>query len=157
MIDAEDDLHQADRDILKLENALTYSQQKIFQFSNQTGFLDVGGLQLIDIQGVMEVVRNIPIEPSITHAALIKRNLNANLAIQEQAVRRAQEENTMEYFQAKIGGTDDNGFRQNFSLGFGFRIPVRNTQQENLDELEFEKIDEQLKYKELPNEVKKSE
>lgn len=149
LIDSEDDLHEADRDILRLKSALTLAQQQIFRFSNQQGYLKTDDLQLIDIEEVMEVVRSLSTEPSTAHATLVKRNLNVNLAMKEQAIRRTQEENTVDYFQAKIGGTDDNGFRQNFSVGMGITIPVRNRQQDNLDELEFEKIDESLKYEEL--------
>jgi len=153
LIDAEDDLHEADRDILRIKNGLTLAQQQIFRYSNQRGYLKTD-VQLIDIEEVMKVVRSLSSEPSTAHATLVKRNLNVNLAAKEQAIRRTQEENTVDYFQAKIGGTDDNGFKQNFSLGMGITIPVRNRQQDNLDELEFEKIDENLKYEELKIELK---
>jgi len=149
LIDAEDDLHIADREILRLKNALNLAQQKIFRYSNQRGYLKTDELQLIDIEQLMEIVRSLSTEPSTAHATLVKRNLNANLAMKEQAIRRTQEENTLDYFQAQMGGTNDRGFRQNFSLGMGIIIPVRNRQQQNLDKLEFEKIDENLKYEEL--------
>ncbi|MFK8010171.1 MAG: hypothetical protein AB8H03_27705 [Saprospiraceae bacterium] len=154
LIDAEDDLHLADRDILRLENALNLAQQKIFRYSNQRGYLKTDDLRLIDIDQLMEVVRSLSVEPSTAHATLVKRNLNINLAAKEQAIRRTQEENTIDYFQAQMGGTDDRGFRQNFSLGMGITIPVRNRQQQNLNELEFEKIDEGLKYEELKIKLK---
>lgn len=154
LIDAEDDLHEADRNILRLKNALTLAQQKIFRYSNQRGYLNTDDLRLIDIEQVMKMARSLSTEPSSAHAALVKRNLNVNLAAKEQAIRRTQEENTIDYFQAQIGGTDDNGFQQNFSLGMGITIPVRNRQRENLDELEFEKIDEGLKYQELKVQLK---
>ncbi|MFK7774070.1 MAG: hypothetical protein AB8F94_18100 [Saprospiraceae bacterium] len=154
LIDAEDDLHLADRDILRLKNALNLAQQKIFRYSNQRGYLKTDDLQMIDMEQLMEVARSLSTEPSTAHATLVKRNLNVNLAAKEQAIRRTQEENTFDYFQAQIGGTDDRGFRQNFSLGMGITIPVRNRQQQNLDELEFEKIDEGLKYEELKIELK---
>ena len=154
LIDAEEDLHEADRNILRLKNARTLAQQKIFRFSNQRGYLNTDDLRLIDIEQVMEMARSLSAEPSIAHATLIKRNLNVNLAAKEQAIRRTQEENTVDYFQAQIGGTDDDGFRQVFSLGMGITIPVRNRQRENIDELEFEKIDEGLKYEELKIQLK---
>jgi len=149
LIDAEDDLHIADREILRLKNALNLAQQKIFRYSNQRGYLKTDELQLIDIEQLMEIVRSLSTEPSTAHATLVKRNLNANLAMKEQAIRRTQEENTLDYFQAQMGGTNDRGFRQNFSLGMGIIIPVRNRQRQKIDELEFEKIDENLKYEEL--------
>lgn len=148
LIEAEEDLHEADRDILRLKNALTLAQKKIFRYSNQRGFLETKSLALIDIDQMMKVVRSIAAEPSDAHANLMRRNLNINLAAKEQAIRKTQEQNTIDFFQAQIGGTDDNGFRQNFSLGMGIKIPVRNRQRENIDELEFEKIDESLKYQE---------
>ncbi len=154
LIDAEDDLHLADRDILRLKNALNLAQQKIFRYSNERGYLKTDDLQLIDMEQLMEVARSLSSEPSTAHATLVKRNLNINLAAKEQAIRRTQEENTIDYFQAQIGGTDDRGFRQNFSLGMGITIPVRNRQQKNIDELEFEKIDEGLKYEELKIKLK---
>jgi hypothetical protein len=154
LIDAEDDLHEADREILRLRNALNLAQQKIFRFSNQRGYLKTDELQLIEMGEVMKVVRSLSTEPSAAHATLVKRNLNVNLAATEQAIRRTQEENTLDYLQAQIGGTDDDGFRQNFSLGMGITIPVRNRQQQKLDELEFEQIDESLKYEEIKIELK---
>jgi hypothetical protein len=149
LIDAEEGLHAADRDMLRLKNALTLAQQKIFRYSNQQGYLKTDNLRLIGIEQVMEVARSLPTEPSSAHATLVKRNLNANLAVKEQAIRKTREENAIDFFQAQIGGTNDDGFRQNFSLGMGIRIPVRNRQQDNINELEFEKIDEGLKYQEL--------
>lgn len=154
LIDAEDDLHLVDREILRLKNALNLAQQKIFRYSNQRGYLKTDDLQMIDIEQLMEVVRSLSTEPSVAHAALVKRNLNANLAAKEQAIRRTQEENTIDFFQAQMGGTDDKGFRQNFALGMGITIPVRNRQRDNLDELEFERIDEGLKYEELKIKLK---
>lgn len=154
LIDAEDDLHEADRNILRLKNSLTLAQQKIFRYSNQRGYLKTDNLKLINVEQVMEIARSLSTEPSDAHATLIKRNLNVNLATKEQAIRRTQEQNTFDYFQAQIGGTDDNGFKQNFSLGMGITIPVRNRQRENIDELEFEKIDERLKYQELKIQLK---
>ena len=149
LIDAEDDLHEAERDILRLENALTFAQQRIYKWSNEKGVLQTENVPLVEIEEIMELVRTFSTEPSSSHANLVKRNLNAELAIREQTLRRATEENTFEYFQARIGGTDDNGFKQNFTLGMGIRIPVRNRQEENLMELEFEKIDEEAKYQGL--------
>ena len=149
LIDAEDELHEAERDILRLENALSFAQQKIFRWSNERGVLQTENVPLINIEEIMELVRNFSAEPSTSHANLVKRNLNVELAVREQTLRRATEENTFEYFQARIGGTDDTGFKQNFTLGMGIRIPVRNQQEQNLMELEFEKIDEEAKYQEL--------
>lgn len=149
LIDAEDDLHGAQRDILRLENALTAAQQKIYRWSNETGVLKTEDVPLVDIEEVMELVRTFTTEPSISHANLVKRNLNAELAVQEQKLRRAEEENTFEFFQAKIGGTDDTGFRQNFTLGLGIRIPVRDREKHDILELEFEKVDEGAKYEEI--------
>jgi len=149
LIDAEDDLHTAERDILRLENALTNAQQKIFRWSNEIGTLKTEDVPLVGIDEVMELVRNFPNEPSTAHATLVKRNLNSELATREQSLRRAEEENTFEFFQAKIGGTDDDGFRQNFTLGLGIRIPVRDREKINLMELEFEKVDEAARYEEI--------
>lgn len=149
LLDAEDNLQTAERDILRLENAVLTSEMKIFRWTNETGFLKKGDIQLIPVEQVMEQVRSLPTEPSTAHATLVKRNLNQTVALQEQAIRRASEENTFEYFQARIGGTDDDGFRQNFKLGVGIRIPVRNREQLDLEELEYDKIDEGIKYKEL--------
>lgn len=149
LIDAEDELHNAERDIVRLENSITENETKILRWTNQLGTLQENDLQFIDIEQVMELVRSMPEEPSTSHASLVKRNLNVTLASREQAVRRAREENTWEFFQARIGGTDDNGFRQNFTLGLGFRIPVRNQQADDLNALEYEKIDERAKYEEL--------
>ncbi len=154
IIEAEDDLHEADRNILRLKNALTIAQQRIFRFSNQQGYLQTGNLSLIEIEEVMSVARSLSPNPSEAHATLVKRNLNVNLAVKEQAIRRTQEENTIDFFQAQIGGNDDRGFQQVFSLGMGIKIPVRNQQRENLNELEFEKIDEGLKYEELKIKLK---
>ncbi len=149
LIDAEDDLHGAERDILRLENALNFSQEKIYRWSNETGVLKTTDVPLIGIEELVELVRTFSSEPSTTHANLVKRNLNAELAVREQSLRQAEEDNTFEYFQAKIGGTDDKGFRQNFTLGLGIRIPVRNREKQNLLELEFEKVDEAARYEEI--------
>jgi hypothetical protein len=154
LIDAEDDLHEAERNILRLKNALTLAQQKIFRYSNQQGYLKTDDLKIISIDEVMKVARSLSTEPSAAHATLVKRNLSVNLAAKEQDIRRTQEQNTFDYFQAQIGGTDDEGFRQVFSLGMGITIPVRNRQRENIDELEFEKIDEGLKYQEIKVQLK---
>jgi hypothetical protein len=154
LIDAEDDLHLVDRDILKLKNSLNLVQQEIYRFSSKRGYLKTDDLQLIGVEQLMKVARSLSTEPSSTHATLMKRNLNVDIAVKEQAIRVTQEENTVDYFQAKIGGTDDRGFRQSFSLGMGITIPVRNRQKQNLDELEFEKIDEGLKYEELKIQLK---
>ncbi len=149
MIDAEDELHAAELGILKLENAAKFAQQKIYNWSANQGFLKVENIKLISLDELMESMRMLPTEPSASHADLVKRNLNATMAIREQEVRKAREENTFEYFQARIGGTDKQGIKQNLTLGLGIRIPVRNTEELDLAELEFERMDEETKYKEL--------
>ncbi|MEM6966898.1 MAG: hypothetical protein AAF573_19190 [Bacteroidota bacterium] len=154
LIDAEDELHSAERDILRLENSIAENEAQILRWTNQLGTLSENDLQLIDIEEVMRVVRSVPQDPSINHASLIKRNLNIALATREQAIRRAREENSWEFFQARIGGTDDSGFRQSFTLGLGLRIPVRNQQEDDLIALEYEKIDEKAKYEELQRALK---
>ena len=150
LIDAENELQEAERMILELENAMDFSQQKIYRLADKKGYLNsFDNLQLIDIEQVMSLVRGFSMQPSATHAMLVKRKLNAALAVREQAVREAANKKIFDYVQTKVGGTNDSGFRQNFSLGMGMNIPVRNKQQFKLNELELDRIAEEVKYEEL--------
>ena len=54
LIDAEDDLHLVDRDILKLKNSLNLVQQEIYRFSSKRGYLKTDDLQLIGVEQLIE-------------------------------------------------------------------------------------------------------
>jgi len=144
--EAQANLNRAKIDLQSIEEEIILND---LLYSRYIGILETLYFdQLLDAKNEEKIL----LEDKMT---VLKKNLNSKLAAREQAILQAKEDNTFEFFQARIGGTNDRGFRENFRLALGIRIPVRNREELDIVELEFEKLDEQMRYDELKYKLKK--
>lgn len=154
LIKADDALKEMQREIVELEEALKFSQGVLADWTITKKKLHIVD-NFIDIADLMKVARKLSVDP-MTHIKLLKWTLNVDQARRKLELSTAENKKVVDFFQAKYGTSKNPDFRSDFSLGIGFTIPLKRSQQIKTSELKVEKMVNENSYANIREELTES-
>lgn len=154
LIKADDALKEMQREIVELEEALKFSRGVLSDWTRTKNKLHIVD-SFIDISDLMEVARKLRVDP-MTHIKLLKWTLNVDQARRKLELSTAENKKVIDFFQARYGTSSKPNFRSDFSLGMGFTIPLKKSQQIKTSELKVEKMVNENSYANIREELTES-
>ena len=147
LIEAEDEQQENLQDILELENGILTLKKFIQNTSkssypiqvNKHNMLNINNLKTILAATKLIQTEDLPQLKAIS--AKIKHN---TFAYEREAVKS---KFSLGYIQAKYGYNEEDKFKESFSLGFGFEIPLKNAARLDLNELQLDIFESESQYK----------
>lgn len=148
LIDAEDDLHELDRDILRMKGDLDYTIIRLQQFLKTDQNFQIDTTDLVDLTEIKTIVDQLP-KQSTSNLRLLEQQAQIDEVIAEYAFEDAEARKVIDFVQFKYANRDDTDYAKEWSLGFGLRIPTSRPNQLNFSELQLDQIEEENNYKNL--------
>ena len=159
LIKAEDEYQEMEREILDLENQYNYAKEIL---GNNKGLKDNSKVKINNIIAIEDIekfiVKNSKLDISL-HPKLKLLKAKKDIDILKKDIEVSNSKFSLAYIQAKYAGDPNDKFKKKFSLGIGFDIPFRNSNNIKVAEealniydsendyfQELNRIEEKLKY-----------
>ena len=139
LVTTEEDIFAAEEEILELRQDLTYLREMLLN----TAGTDSVTLTLLTVAQIEKKLSETT-EPAPTEENILR--LRQNLLQAEYNRELAAINNPLDFVQAKYGGRNSDIFRQDFSVGLGFRFPFKGDNKLDLLELEYEQTERSVDY-----------
>lgn len=142
LIDAENALHDLQQDILEKE-----LQQKRFENFMQTDLNLEANIQIdtanwISFSTLKNAVNDLG-SVVATHPNLIQRQTKIEQINAEEKLEIARNQQWFDFIEARYQNDTKNPFSEEFSIGVGIRIPLKNQAQLDVNELGLDRLEEQ--------------
>ncbi len=138
LIKADNSRKENEREILELEEALTYNQQVISDWTKSKKGFEIKG-DFIPIDKVMEKARKLKLNAH-SHVKLMRWALNIERSDRELDIIEAQNRKWVDFYQVKYGSSNPTEFRSDFTIGIGLRIPLKKSIRIKTSEIKIEKL-----------------
>lgn len=147
LIDAEDEAQKYLREKLDLENALLTIEKMIQKMQNSEAPVFFDKEKLSNIDDLKKIInREGPIlEPQ--HPELEVYSARMYNQMLEYEWESARSKFSIGYVQAKYGYNPNDNFRNSFSIGIGFDIPLKSASRLDLNELQFQILESESQFK----------
>jgi hypothetical protein len=153
LIEAQDEKQQNEREILDLKNELLQTRQVIQRLKKANSDFVLKVDNLIPIAQLLQIVQQTKVENVATHPILKVQSAKLYNHMLEYEWEAAQSKFSLGYVQTKYSYDPENAFRETFSVGVGFVIPIKGAAQFQLNELLLDKLEAESEYRNLKSQL----
>ena len=142
LISAEDSYHQLERTLLTQEIELTHLNQLLEKKWQTEESLQLDTSQWINLSQIQRLVDTLQ-TLSPTHPDLVRYQSEITVIESEKRLEIAQEKQWLDFIEARYQRENKAPIGDEFSIGLGIEIPLKNQARIQLHELELERLEEQ--------------
>lgn len=153
LIEAEDDQQENFREILDLENAILTFEKLIQRMNKTTRQIQIEKEELAKINELKNILSKVKPTETVSHPQLKVLSAKIYNNMLEYEWESAKSKFSLGYIQAKYGYDPRDNFRESFSIGIGFEIPMKGTARLDLNELQINIFDSESQYKKVINQL----
>ena len=146
LIEAEDEVLNIQRDILRLEKDKLNSLQIIKGIIGKGKTTPLIAIEHASVNEIKLIMKQLVAKTKMSHPeleVLSAKHYNNMLEFEWEA---AQTKFSLGYVQAQYGYDPNDSFSKNFSIGFGFDIPIRGSSSLDLNEISIDILESQNNY-----------
>lgn len=140
------DLIRAEEEVLEIEHELNkWNDRKArlrSELATYTKNISTVQVNIDDILTTPELITLVEKHENSQHIALTRKQQRAELINKEYEVELSGISNPINYAQVKVGGRNNELFREWVSVGVGLKLPFKGDNKLDLNELELDKIEE---------------
>lgn len=152
LIDAEAEAQEIAFERLTVSGKMQQLAVEFGQFGGNTESVTPDTAQWISLARIAGLLQTSGDSIS-NHPLLMRREANIGMVQQEYALERAATSRWLDFVQARYGGNDNVLFKEVFSVGVGFKLPLKGDKKLDLNELELEQIEEENRYQLLQSQL----
>ncbi|QDH78812.1 hypothetical protein FKX85_07095 [Echinicola soli] len=156
LLEAENDFHKLQIDLVDLENNVMQSSREIGRLLRIQGTLELEEKDLISVDDIMVFVKSYSGGIDNTNFYYEQQSLNVNLAELEYQQKKASAKNPIKFFEASYRDDLNDTFRKDFSVGMGIKIPIGLAAKGSLNERVIKIVKEKNELDELKFELNES-
>jgi len=155
LIKATYDAQENRREILDLENSILTTEKSIQKTQKSDKPIVVKDLTLPTIKDVKTITAGISQDIEMKHPELELRSAQLHNNMLEHEMELSKSKFSIGYVQAEYGYDFDENFRNSFSLGIGFEVPLKGASAKELNQLKIDILERQSQNKIFANDLNK--
>jgi hypothetical protein len=148
LIAAEDQVIDLQLEIIKWQDQQTSVSHKIQMLTDTSAVVSFSEQTMLDVVAIGRVVASLPESPAVTNPYLKVQQLKGELAESRYQLEVAKGRDYLSFVSLEFDTDHRDHLRQAFSVGFAFKLPFFNPDQEGLNRRKLAQISEKLKYQE---------
>ncbi|WPR75601.1 hypothetical protein [Algoriphagus sp. NG3] len=134
LLDAENDYHKLQIDLVDLENNMIQSSREVSELLGVKEKVRLDKEGIISVEGIALFVNSFDKEIAEDNLYYAQQSLDVELAELEYEQKKASAKTPLKFLEASYRDDFNEGFRKDFSLGLGLKIPVGSAVKGSLNE-----------------------
>jgi hypothetical protein len=154
LIESEDKAQKNMRDILDLENSILTIEKTIQRMQGSNEPIEIDEDKLTDIADLKRILSGLSPVVDSKHPELEVYSARLYNQMLEYEWESARTRFSVGYLQAKYGYDPNDNFKNSFSIGVGFDIPLKSSSRLDLNDLQLQVLESESRFKNLKEELR---